>query len=443
MKRTITTLFRRWAVLSGLLWLVGLLPAAEASAARKACAVSEGFALVARAMQTKVTGTYQGRQTIIWSLPAAQGGGMMEIVTSAAHRGLRSRLVYLFPPDAAGRVMVDDGARRALYEPRRGSVLVRPSVSSDVNADRQAMLGLLRRNYTCTVVRRERFCGRMCAVVAIRPRLTGGAYRLCWVDQAQPFVVRLEEYDRSGCRRYVSAYDSLSFAPVLPAGALDLPPAARSAPRRTVRETLALPPCPASETFRRQAGVECLPAWLPRGYTLLRLSLLTPASAGPSLIQMRCSDGLQTLTISESRVGGPAPTTAELNGTLARYGQQAWVMERQGALIVVRGDLSLPPDVGAELVRSLAVGTEQKLARALKDQFGSALGTRVGAMRRNGWDYVGLVSAALFLRQHPKQKAAVCALLGKPLLWPAVARKLHADTDALEAQARAWIARAL
>lgn len=407
----------------------------------QAPAASDGFALVSQAMQTKAAGTYQGRQTIIWSLPAAQGGGMMEIVTLSAHRGLRSRLTYLFPPDAAGRVMTDDGIQTSLYEPRRRGLLVGPSVLREENANRQAMLGLMRRNYTCTIIRRERLSGRFCAIVAIRPRLQDGPYKLCWVDQARPFVLRLEEYDRAGCRRYVSAYDSIAFPSALPEAALSLPPGAGSAIRRIVRKSLPMTSPPTPAVLWKQAGIAGqVPAWLPRGYALLQMSLLKPLPSGPSLVQMRYSDGLQTLIVTESKSTGPTLTSGMVNSTLARYGQQAWVLESRGVRIMVHGDLSLPPDIGAEMARSLAPDTEHWLAQAFGHQFGPAASRQMGTLRQVGWDYIGMVSAALFLRQHPRLGSSFHALLGKQQLWPAVARKLHADTEALDTRARTWIA---
>jgi len=406
-----------------------------------AAAASDTFALVAQAMQTKAGGTYQGRQTILWSLPAAQGGGMMEIVTAAAHHGLRSRLTYLFPPNAAGRVMTDDGVQTSLYEPQKRCVLVSPSVSREAKADRQLMLGLMRRNYTCTVVRRERLDGRLCAVVAICPRSLEGPYKLCWIDLSHPFVLRLEEYDQAGCRRYVSAYDSISFSSCLPDSALGLPPAARHAPRRIVRETLSVSlSCPPARVWTQAGFAGRFPAWLPRGYAGLRLSLLSPPASAPLLTQMRCSDGLQTLTITESKAFGPMPSLAMLNSALAHYGQQAWMLDCRGVRITVRGDLSLPPDVGAEMARALSSGTKQRLARAFGHQFGPAADKQRQTWGRVGWDYVAMVSAALFLRQHPQQSSAFHALLGKQQMWPAVGRRLHADMGALDAQARAWIA---
>lgn len=415
--------------------ILALLPATRALAA------SDAFALVSQAMHTKAAGTYQGRQTIIWSLPAAQGGGTTEIVTAISHRGLRSRTTYLFPPSAAGRVMVDNGVQTSLYEPQRHCLLVGPSASRDTKVDGQAMLRLMRRNYTCTIVRRERLNGRLCAVVAIRPRSLSGPYKLCWINLAQPFVLRLEEYDRADCRHYVSAYDSLSFSPALAGGALRLPLAAHGAPRRVVHKLSTALSSPAPMRFWKRAGfMGQIPAYLPRGYSLLRMSLLTPSPSGPPLVQFRCSDGLQTLIITESKAVGPTPSTAAINSTLARYGRQAWMLESRGVQIMVRGDLSLPPDIGAEMIHSLTPGTEQRLARAFKHQFGQAASKEMGTLRQAGWDYTGMVSAALFLRRHPRQGAVFHALLGKQQLWPAVARKMHADTDMLDTQARAWIA---
>ncbi len=405
----------------------------------RAWAASDGFALVAQAMQTKATGTYQGRQTIIWTLPVSQGSSMMEIVTTAAHQGLRSRLTYLFPPDAAGRVMTDDGTQTSLYEPHRRGLMIGPSVLREENANRQAMLGLMRRNYTCTVVRRERLNGRSCAVVAICPRLQDGPYKLCWVDRAHPFVVRMEEYDRTGCRRYVSSYDSISFPSSLPGSLLSLPPTAQNASRRVVHESLSAASSPAPASLWKQAGFTGrMPAWLPRGYALLHISLLKPPSPAQALVQMRYSNGLQTLTIIESKIL-PGTTPSLLNGALGRYGQQAWVTDCRGVQIMVRGDLSLPTEIGAEMSLALASETEQRLARAFEHQFGAAANEQRTVLRQAGWDYTGIVSAALFLRQHPHLSASFHALLRKQKMWPAVARTLRADTDTLDTQARTWI----
>ena len=409
--------------------------------APRALAASDAFALVSQAIRAKAAATYQGRQTIIWSLPAAQGGGTAEIVTALSHCGLRSRMTYLFPPSAAGRVMVDDGVQTSLYEPHRHCILVGPSVSRDTRSDGQAMLRLMRRNYTCIVVRRERLNGKLCAVVAIRPRVLSGPYKLCWINLAQPFVLRLEEYDRTGCRNYVSAYDSISFSPALAGGAFDLPPVARSAPRRTVRELSTTVSFAAPARLWKRAGfIGQVPACLPPGYSLLRLSLLTPSPSAPPLVQIRCSDGLQTLMITESRAVGPTPSAAAINCSLARYGQQAWMLESRGVRIMVRGDLSLPPDIGVEMLHALMPGTEQRLARAFKHQFGQVASKEVGVLRQAGWDYIEIVSAALFLHEHPSQVAVFHALLGKQQPWPAVACKMHADANALDTQARAWIA---
>lgn len=404
-------------------------------------AADDALSLVTRAMQARGSRTYQARQVIVWTIPAEQGGGVMQIVTQTARSGRRSLTAYLFPPDADGRIMADDGTQTLLYEPQKHLLLVHPSLAREMAADSKAMSALLRRNYQAQIARYERINGCLCAVVVLHPREQDGPYKALWIDQAHPFVLRQEEHDTDGVCRYVSSYDSITFSRRLPDAALKMPPDARLAMRRVMQETpLSFVPGHVVQalTAARIPGAR-LPAWTPSGYALLRAARVILPEGGPPMAQLRYSDGLRTLTVLEGAASGPLPPPALLNRALARYGQQAWVQDTGGLRFLVRGDLSGSPGAGQEMLTALLPQTEARLLRGLAQDFGGALPKQAAALRRNGWDWPQVASLAIYGQAHPQAQASVREMLAQGQGWPAIARRLGADTNALDEQARAWI----
>ncbi len=404
-------------------------------------AADEALGLVVRAMRAKCSQTYEARQVILWVLPAEQGGGAIQIVTQTTRAGMRSRTAYLFPPDAAGRVMADDGLQTLLYEPQKHLLLASPSVAREMAADSRAMSTLLRRNYQAQIARHERINGCLCAVVLLRRRGQDGPYKVLWIDQAHPFVLRQEEHDADGACRYVSSYDSITFCKHLPDEALRLPPDAAFAARRALQEA-PLDPAP-SHVIQAltAAGVPGarLPAWTPSGYALLRVARVTLPGGGLPMAQLRYSDGLRTLTVLEGAANTPLPPPVLLSRALARYGQQAWVQDAGGQRTLVRSELSGPPEAGQEMLAALLPQTEARLLRGLAQDFGAAAPKQAAALRRDGWDWAQVTALAIYGQAHPQSHASVRAMLGRRQGWPAIARRLRADMGTLDAQARAWI----
>lgn len=422
-------------------WFLGI---AGSLAAGSVCAApaDEPFSLLARAMRSRSSLVYTARQSVIIVSPRVTGG-MTQIVVDIARDRRRARLTYQLPPEAAGRILADDGTRTEQFEPSlQARLLGRARPPDEDAAARENMLALLRRNYSCTRVRRESVNDRLCDVVALQPRCWDGPRRLCWIDRRNHAVLRTEEYDADGCRLYVSSYDWIHFAPHIPARLLGLPPSALSAPVRPS----AAPPRLVSGPDRAfiEAGLPGrTPAWLPPGYRLLSSAVWNKRAGGKAVI-LRLGDGLQTLTVVQEAMEAGQPDTArqqqQRNRQLARYGQQAWVTENDGLRVIATGDLTLPDSLGHDIQHALRRETEQSLARGLAATFGSEVARQGRALRRAGWGYEEIAALALSRQKHLN---AALWTQARRMPWPELARRRHVNAAAWDAPARRWISATL
>ena len=422
---------------SRLLWLPLVLSCTAGACADRGDTPGDGFSLVAQALRARSRLVFTARQDIVWITTAgAQGGGMVQIVADIAQSGRRARMTYRFPPEAAGRVMADDGVRASLYDPARRTLLVGQTQAEDAQTA-AAVPALLRRNYRCLRLRRESVNGCPCDVVALQPRTGPGCSKTVWIDRAHRAILRAEEYDCDGNRRYVSSYETISFARRLPPGGLGLPPLAGGAARREIAvQHFAAASAPRAFD---QAGVPGrLPAWLPRGYVLLRCAVVRAGRGGPSVL-LGYGDGLKTLTVFEQTSGQP-PASGR---GLARWGQQAWTRRDGRVSAIVRGDLALAPALGAEMISALAPTASPSLLRATGQDFGPEAANLAVGLHRRGWGFEQIGALCLFQKERPESRKRVRALLAQGRPWPQIAAGTGADADALESQARAWVASSL
>jgi hypothetical protein len=415
---------------------LGLIPlcAAQAGPPRGCNSPSDAFSLVSQALRAKAHVIYIARQDILWTSPASQED-MPQIVVDIDRSGHRCRMVYQFPPDTAGRVMLDDGAHSFLYDPSRLVLFIGQSVSEDQNAASPEMLTLLHHNYGCLRLRREPMNGESCDVVAIRPHSGSGPSKILWIDVRRHAILRTEEYDAQGSRCYVSSFEAIQFPGRLPKSALTLPPASRKAAlRRIAAQNFSL--ANTSQAFAAAHLVGRLPAWSPPGYTLLHCAVLSPTDQ-PKAVLLRYGDGLKTLTVTEESDTGRQPAQADINLALARYGQQAWVRDEGGLCTIVRGDLSLPPALGGEMLSALSARTARLLSQGLSRDFGPGTAQRAARLRHQGWGYEQISALSLWANSHPQDSARLHALLAQGLSWSKAAASL--ELDQWEAQARSWV----
>ncbi len=313
-------------------------------------AAPDAFSLVARALRARLHQTFTGRQEILFAAEKESGG--TRVVADIARDGRRSRMDYRFPASVADLMVADDGVHQRQFHPTCHLYLIRPSPPPE-EAVSDARLALLRRNYRCLERGEQTINGRVCEIVALTPRYPPGPARRCWIDRATLAILRTEEYDAQGRRRYVSAFTALQFAPRLPDALFSpCPPAGM-----TLQQA---PPPPGDLPYaqaRAAAGVDGLaPCWAPRGYRLFHCASL-PRPHGAHALFLRYGDGLKTLNVYEETVTPALPPLAlqqrMLDDQLGRYGQQAWVQDVAGLRVTVVGDSTLPPTLGAEMMRAL------------------------------------------------------------------------------------------
>ena len=407
------------------------LPALAAHAAPRP---TEAFSQVAQAIGARHALRFVARQDIVLLPPPgpAPAPGLMQIVTDVTRDRGRVRMVYWLPCDATNRIIVDDGVEFRQWEPARRVILVDRSHEESA-ATGQRMLALLHRNYLCALLRRESVNGLMCDVVAVRPRHLPAPSRLLWIERSRHAILRTEEQDAAGQRRYLSFYETFRFVPRVSAGTFSLPPAPLRPAPRPMRDVGSV-----RAAFTGAGVAGRLPAWLPEGFVLVG-SAVTVGERSSALL--RYGDGLKTISVFEeaSRPGDDLADRQEsLRKDMARYGQQAWVCGDPKLCITVLGDAALPDSLGQDLLRAFDPESEARLARGLARDFGDLSGAE--RLRRRGWDYTQIVALRLYGRVRPDQMAAAAARLQLGQDWPQVAGGLRADPAPLEAAARRWIA---
>lgn len=415
-----------FSLASRLLWLpLALVGIAGVCAAD----TPDGFALVSQALRVRSHLVFTARQDILWTTTSPSGA--VQIITDIVQNGPRARMTYRFPPEAAGRVMVDDGVHASLYDPIRRILVIGQTQSEDSLAKTST---LLRRNYRCLQLRRETVNGRLCDVVALRPRVEPGCSKTVWIDRAHHAILRAEEYDDSGNRRYVSSYETISFPRRLPSSALALPPAASQAARRQITaRSIAVANAAHALTLAGVPGR--LPAWLPRGYVLLHCAVVHTGKSGPAVL-LRYGNGLKTLSVFEQVRETPPPAVGH---SLARWGQQTWTRRDGRVQIVVRGDLALAPSLGAEMLRALAPSAVSTLQRAAKQDFGPAAANLAQTLRRRGWGFEQISALCLFQKKKPQSQKRIKALLARGRTWAQIAAGVGVSADAQENRGRAWV----
>ncbi len=363
----------------------------------------DAFPLVNRAVEVRRSLCFAGRQDILMPV---QG---VRIVADELQGGGRLRMTYRLPDAAAGRVVVDDGLLMRQWEQPRHLILVERSRAESPSA-RRRMLALLRRNYRCVSLRGASVNGLVCDVVRVSPRPGhAGPSRLLWIERGRHAILRTEEYDGAGRRRYLSFFEAFRYVPPPAPGAFALP---TGVPVCRVRQ-----PMKEQSDFRAAFATAGLagrtPAWLPAGYALIGCA----ACARPGgAVLMRYGDGLETLSVLEAPIGGMSPPPP-------RAGRQAWARDVPPLRITVVGDDTLPPGLGRELLQALDPRSEAALRRGLAARFGPSASALAARLRRRGWGY-DRVAALCLGRQSPDTPAH---LEQRARRWIALTLGNHSD----------------
>ena len=393
-----------------LLGLLALLPPSPRSP--RPDAAPDAFDRVARALRARLHQTYVARQEIRFAAPGP--AGWTRIVVDVARDGARSRLDYRSPASVADLLVTDDGFSRRQFQPACRLYQIRRSSRTEEEAGDE-VLALLHRNYRCVQQGRRRVNGRDCDLLSLTPRRAPGPSRLCWMDRATDAILRTEEFDAQGRRRYVSAFTTLRFAARLPDALFcPAPPAGMT--------LQAAPPPPADLPYpqaRAASGVGgCPPDWAPARLPPAPVRLPAPPARGArpaAALRGRAGDAERLRGGADGRpaaAGAPAADARRPVGALRPAGLGAGrrrSARHRGRRRCAAGLAGVGPAARPQPGRRAAS------ARALARDFGPAAAAEAETLRRQGWGY-DAIAAHLLSR---------------------------GDPDRREDQARAWVAAAL
>jgi hypothetical protein len=410
-------------------WLIiglcALLPLCVAINACDAHASSsrDGFSLVAAAVAAKNTISFQGRQEIqIISSKTVRGSKMpAQIVADVVQSGPVSRLKYKEPPQASGRVVMDDGHSICQWDAQHPLILTMPSHEESPSTQRR-MLRLLRQNYLFTEWGRQRVCALWCEKVDIRPRPGHtGLRQTLWIETTHHAILRTAEYSAAGALQSLSFYTQFHYLSQAPRDVSHLPAGwkTRWIGPKEVREPSF------SQAFTEARVTGRLPCWLPAGYALVSCSVLTHSGKRHS-VALHFGDGLQMVTLIESPARKASPShAAHLRPTKTWKDQELWAGSLHLTLLT---DPALPSGFSKDLMSALDPQTEAEIQQAISHTFGAEAARQAQSLRTRGWGYDVIIARCLLPNAHRQRSSRH----GGARISPLSIRH--------ERQARQWIA---
>ncbi|MBI3909653.1 MAG: hypothetical protein HY320_01810 [Armatimonadetes bacterium] len=267
-----------------------------------------GEAILRRAAQAFRRVPYQGRRlTTLWLEHRTEG---IECVEYADGRG-RSRVEYLAPRSARGRVIIDDGRNHWQVEP--GGHRVFRVDASPLEAEAAWEIPLLMRNYTVALAPGRHVVARRDAYkLLLRPKHAGKPHETLWVDRWTYLVLRREARHADGAPARWTTFTDITYHPNTPPARFEFrpPPHAR------------IDPAPSPE---RQQDVLAAQRFIGAPYPFPqrlpslgfeRHAALCRDSAGKRTVHLLYDDGIATLSVFMDRQG---------NHDSIRQGRRVWI----------------------------------------------------------------------------------------------------------------------
>ena len=268
------------------------------------------------------------------------------------------------------------------WERSRHVILVEGSREETAAAQRR-MLALLHRNYCCAALMPATVNGLPCEVVQISPRPGhAGPSRLLWIERQRHAILRTEEFDTTGARRYLSFFETFRYI--------------RPPKLRLFALPSGIPACRVRQALRDRPDFQAavagsglsgrLPAWLPPGYALLGCA----ACGGPigqRSVLLRYSDGLEMISVLE--------TSGHRSDARSWPGCRTWVREMPPLCVSVIGDDTLPSGMGQDILLALEPRTGAALRQGITRAFGPSAQALAVRLRRQGWGYDRIAALCL------------------------------------------------
>lgn len=272
-------------------WVVGALVAAAAVCLGMALVIHlrgmedpEADRLVREAMAADTAAELTATETIERVTPR----GATKVEAHLAREGGRS--ARTFRRDSEEAIVVDTGTEVLRLDPQRKRITAIQTEPRPRDAER------LLRSYRPREVGQVVLAGRPARVVTLTSRHRGNLARKLWIDEQSRIILRTESYDADGELVGRTTLSDIRLGP--PKEPI---PSAKDGWERVaaVRDAK---PASAGEAERALGEPPLVPAFVPRGYEPQGIYAVL-ARGSRRAIELRYSDGLQTLSIYEHRRG--------------------------------------------------------------------------------------------------------------------------------------------
>jgi len=125
------------------------------------------------------------------------------------------RREYIYPPELAGDVLIDDGNQRYYYQVKRRKVIIKPTLFSPEQKQLQEkQLQLIYKNYNITQSQ-SRFLNRDITKIVISDKEEKKPILALWIDNETYTILKRELYSPDGKVRQYSFYVEIKFNPTL------------------------------------------------------------------------------------------------------------------------------------------------------------------------------------------------------------------------------------
>ncbi|MFQ6133594.1 MAG: outer membrane lipoprotein carrier protein LolA [Armatimonadota bacterium] len=289
----------RWLIVGALVALLACVPAREALGQAALTAYQILRNMIANKGRVSLEGE---RKTILYR--NGQEAVTKQLVKQKAVNKSREETIY--PPAAAGELVVSDGAKRWHYRPD-GTLMVVEAIPPPGVAE-QAQETLLRQLQINNQLLRqadEVVAGRNAYVVLARSRVSGRPSLKTWVDAAKWVELKSQRFDTRGSVTSTTFFTRINFAPVF--SATDFAPrdlAAPQPPNSSQQRNVGAFWVPSSPVVQAQMTWMRVPRKqdLPKGWAMLKNVTLMPVGDQNAVVLHLTRHGVESFSLFQRQL---------------------------------------------------------------------------------------------------------------------------------------------
>jgi len=196
--------------------------------------------------------------------------------------------------------LIDDGTRLIRLDPDRGTAIAQPRRS--LATDR----ALAEKNYMARAVGWADIAGRPVRTLEVIPRAGGPVAWRLWLDRETGFVLKRERYNVDGRLTSGTQYTSVQFGASVSPDVFAIPKDRKIEGRNGDGRSLGV-----AELSKQVGFGVTVPGYVPRGFVLQGGSVESHRRSGHVSAELRYTDGLRVLTVSQRMRGKDDTREAE------------------------------------------------------------------------------------------------------------------------------------